>query len=172
MLDALKNTSGVNLYYQKLKLEYLRYRTYYDAALQAERRGDCGKADAMMTRALAVEGKTADRNLRLGHCYEMQGMHREALRAYTAALQHQPEDSRINLLLGRVNIELARYPAARDLLQRVAADQRGGAWHYLMAEVLTALGDEASAKRHYAQAAALAGSLDTAADSVLQLGVE
>jgi hypothetical protein len=79
MLSALKNTTGRNLYYQKLKLERLKYRTYFDAGLKAQRKGDCKLADTMMTRALAVEGKVANRNLRLGHCYALQGMHREAL---------------------------------------------------------------------------------------------
>jgi hypothetical protein len=72
MLSALKNTSGSNMYYQKLKLERLKYRTYFDAGLKAQAKGDCKLADTMMARALAVEGKAANRNLRLGHCYAMQ----------------------------------------------------------------------------------------------------
>jgi predicted Zn-dependent protease len=138
----------------------------------AQRKGDCKLADTMMTRALAVEGKVANRNLRLGHCYAMQGMHREALQAYARELQISPENSRINLLLGGVNIGLERFSVAYDQLQRVAAEEQGAAYHYLMAEVLAALNNRGVAQWHYSEAVALAGSLEAAADSVLQLTVE
>jgi predicted Zn-dependent protease len=172
MLSALKNTSGSNLYYQKLKLEHLKYRTYFDAGLKAQRKGDCKLADTMMALALAVEGKAANRNLRLGHCYALQGMYREALQAYARELQISPENSRINLLLGRVNIGLERFSVAHDQLQRVAAEEQGAAYHYLMAEVLAGLNNRGVAQWHYSEAVALAGSLEAAADSVLQLSVE
>jgi len=172
MLASLKNTSGTGVYYQKLKQEYRIYRTVFDAGLDAQRRGDCKMADRMMTRALAIEGKIADRNLRLGHCYAMQGMHREALQAYARALHISPQNSRINLLMGQVNIALQHFSIAHDQLQQVAADEQGAAYHYLMAEVLAALDNETAAERHFAEAVALAGSPEAAADSVLQLGAE
>ena len=172
MLSSLKSTSGTGVYYQKLNFEYLKYRTYLDAGLKAQRRGDCKRADSMMTRALAVEGKVANHNLNLGHCYEMQGKHREALQVYARELQINPENSRINLLMGRVNVGLERFSLAHDQLQRVAADEQGAAYHYLMAEVLAALNNKVVAERHYTEAVALAGSLEAAADSVLQLTVE
>jgi predicted Zn-dependent protease len=102
----------------------------------------------------------------------MQGMHREALQAYARELQINPENSRINLLMGRVNIGLERFSIAHDHLQRVAADDQGTAYHYLMAEVLAALNNKVVAEWHYTEAVALAGSLEAAADSVLQLAVE
>jgi len=172
MLSSLKNTSGTTVFYQKLKLEYRIYQTFIDAGLHAQRKGDCERADRMMTRALAIEGKVADSNLRLGHCYQVQGMYREALQAYARALQASPQNSRINLLMGQVYIALQRFSTAHDQLRQVAADQQGAAYHYLMAEVLTALDDEAAAGPHYAEAVALAGSLEAAADSVLQLGAD
>jgi tetratricopeptide (TPR) repeat protein len=172
MLNSLEKASGRGAYFQKLKLEYLKYRTYFDAALNAERRGDCKMADSMMTRALAVEGKTGNRNLRLGRCYAQQGMHREALQAYSRALQVSPQNSRIYLFMARVNIGLARFSLAYDQLQRVAAEEQGSAFHYLMAEVQTGLNNGLVAERHYAEAVAMAGSLEAAAASVLQLTVE
>ena len=49
---------------------------------------------------------------------------------------------------------------------------RSAAYHYLMAEVRAALNNKVVAEWHYAEAVALAGSLEAAADSVLQLTVE
>ena len=74
MLSSLENTSGTNVYYQKLKMENLKYQTYFDAGLKAQSRGDCEWADTIMSRALAVEGKQLNRSLHLRQCYEMQGM--------------------------------------------------------------------------------------------------
>jgi len=172
MLSALENTSGKSVYYQKLKLEQFKYRTYAHAGLKAQNSGDCKTAVRMMARALAIEGKVDNRNLRLGHCYAMQGMSREALQVYARELQIHPGNSRIYLLMARVNIGLKRFSTARDQLQRVAVNEQGTAYHYLMAQVLTALNSEAVAEMHYAEAVALAGSLEAAADSVLQLTVE
>jgi spermidine synthase len=73
MLSSLGNTSGTGVYYQKLKIEYLKYQTYFNAGIRARRRGDCERAASMMTRALAVEGKVGNHNLLLGQCYEKQG---------------------------------------------------------------------------------------------------
>jgi len=139
MLSSLKKTSGTGVYYQKLKLEYFLYRTYVDAGLLAQRRGNCKSADSMIARALAIEGKVANRNLRLGHCYAM---------------------------------GLERFSVAHDQLQQVGAEEQGAAYHYLMAEVRAALNNKVVAEWHYAEAVALAGSLEAAADSVLQLTVE
>jgi spermidine synthase len=172
MLSSLKNTSGSGVFYQKLKLEHFKYRTYVDAGLRAQRKGDCKLADTMMARALAIEGKVANRNLRLGQCYATQGMYREALQAYARELQINPQNSRINLLMGEVNIALRRFSLAHDQLQRVAAEDRGAAYHYLMAEVLAAQNDRVVAEWHYAEAVALAGSLEAAADRVLKLSAE
>jgi tetratricopeptide (TPR) repeat protein len=169
MLSSLEKASGSSVYFQKLKLEYLKYRTYFDAGLNARRRGDCMLADSMIARALAIEGKVANRNLHLGHCYAMQGMHREALQAYARGLQVSPQNSRIYLFMGRVNIGLERFSVARDQLKRVAAEEQGTAYHYLMAEVQAGLNNRVVAERHYAEAVALAGSLEAAADSVLRL---
>jgi predicted Zn-dependent protease len=171
-LSSLKNTSGSGVFYQKLKLEHFKYRTYVDAGLRAQRKGDCKLADTMMARALAIEGKVANRNLRLGQCYATQGMYREALQAYARELQINPQNSRINLLMGEVNIALRRFSLAHDQLQRVAAEDRGAAYHYLMAEVLAAQNDRVVAEWHYAEAVALAGSLEAAADRVLKLSAE
>jgi len=172
MLSSLKNASGTGVYYQKLNLEYFKYKTYADAGLKAQRRGDCQLADTMMDRALAIEGKVGNRNLRLGNCYAMQGMYREALQVYARELQISPQNSRIYLLMGRVNIELERFSVAHGQLQRVAAEQQGAAYHYLVAEVQAAQNNKVVAEWHYAEAVALAGSLEAAADSVLQLAVE
>ena len=172
MLSSLKNTSGTGIYYQKLKQEHFLYRTYVDAGLKAQRRGDCRLTDSMMARALAIEVRVANLNLRLGHCYAMQGMHREALQVYARELQISPQNSRINLHMARVNIGLKRFSVAHDQLQRVAAEEQGAAYHYLMAEVRAALNNKVVAEWHYAEAVALAGSLEAAADSVLQLTVE
>jgi hypothetical protein len=73
MLSSLENTSGTGVYYQKLKIEYLKYQTYFNAGIRARRRGDCERAASMMTRALAVEGKVGNHNLLLGQCYKEQG---------------------------------------------------------------------------------------------------
>jgi len=172
MVNSLKKTSGTGVYYRKLNMEYFKYRTYFDAGLKAQRKGNCKLADLMMARALAVEGKVANRYLRLGNCYAMQGMYREALQAYARELQVSPQNSRINLLMGQVNIELQHYSAAHDQLQRVAAEQQGAAYHYLMAQLLAAQNNKVVAEQHFAEAVALAGSLEAAADSVLQLRVQ
>jgi spermidine synthase len=172
MLSTLKTTNDTSVYYRKVKLEHFLYRTYVDAGLTAQRRGDCKMADSMMTRALAMEGKVANRNLLLGHCYAMQGMYREALHVYARELQVSPEKSRINLLMARVNIGLQRLSVAHDQLQQVAAEERDAAYHYLMAEVLAAQNSKVEAESHYAEAMAQAGSLEAAADSVQQLTVE
>jgi tetratricopeptide (TPR) repeat protein len=172
MLSALKNTTGNNPYYRKLETEYRIYRTYFDAGLRARRRGDCEHALKMMALALGIEGRAIDRNLQLGHCYAMQRMRREALASYAGALQANPENTRINMHLARINVELARYSTAADQLQRVAVGEQDAAYHYLMAEVLTALDNESVAQQHYQEAVALAGSLDAAAASVRQLEAE
>ena len=172
MLSSLENTSGTGVYYQKLKMEYLKYQTYFDAGLKAQRRGDCEWADSMMARALDVEGKIGNRNLRLGQCYEKQGKHREALQIYARELQLNPDNSRINLLIGRVDIGAGRFASADARLQRVELDEQGVAYHFMMAEVLEAQNDKAAAKQHYAEAVALSGSPEAAAQSVLQLTVE
>lgn len=172
MLSSLKNTSGTGVYYQKLKLVHFKYQTYVDEGLRAQSRGDCKLADSMMARALAVEGKVASRNLRLGNCYAMQEMHVEALQAYARELQINPQNLRVNLLMGRINIGLERYSIANDQLQSVAADKQDAAYHYLMAVALTALNDKVVAKQHYAEAVALAGSPQATEDSARQLTVE
>jgi predicted membrane-bound spermidine synthase len=172
MLSSLKNTSGTGAYYQKLKQEHSLYRTFVDVGLNAQRNGDCKMADRMMTRALAIEGKVANRKLLLGNCLAMQGMYHEALQVYARELQINPQNSRINLLMGRVYIELERFSIAHDQLQQVAADEQGVAYHYLVAEVQAALNNKVVAERHYAEAVALAGSLEAVADRVLQLTVE
>jgi predicted Zn-dependent protease len=74
--------------------------------------------------------------------------------------------------MGRVYIELERFSIAHDQLQQVAADEQGVAYHYLVAEVQAALNNKVVAERHYAEAVALAGSLEAVADRVLQLTVE
>jgi len=171
MLAALEKTSGTGAYYQKLKLELFKYQTYFSAGLKAQRRGDCEWADSMITSALNVVGKVSNHNLLLGQCLEQQGKHREALQAYAMELQRNPDNSRINLLIGRVNIAAQRFGSAYDRLQQVAANEQGAAYHYMMAEVLKAQNDRSTAERHYAEAVALAGSPEAAAESVAQLAV-
>ena len=172
MLNSLKKTSGTNVYYQKLKRENLKYQTYFEAGLKAQRRGDCEWADTITKRALAVVGKVVNSNLLLGQCYEKQGKHREALQAYARELRLNPHDSRINLLIGRVDIAAQRFASAYARLQRVDVNEQGAAYHFMMAEVLAAQNDKTAAKQHYAEAEALSGSPEAAAQSVLQLTVE
>jgi thioredoxin-like negative regulator of GroEL len=123
----------------------------------------------MIARALAIEGKVASPQLRRAHCYEMQGRYSEALQVYAVALARDPRNSRINLLLARVNIGMERFEAALAELQQVAPKAQGVAYHYLMGEVLEALEESAAAERHNATATALSGSRELAAASVLQL---
>jgi len=172
MLRSLEKTAGSNLYYKALNLEYRQYRKYYDAALNAERRGDCEWADSMMARALAIESKAANRNLRLASCYEMQNMHHEALKSYARELERNPGNSRINLLMGRVNIRLEHFETALAHLLKVAPEEQGIAYHYMMGTVLETLNDEITANKHYDKATIVAGSREAASKIVLQLTVE
>jgi len=173
MLHSLENTVGKKVFlYQALDHKYQQYRKYLDAAVDAKRRGDCEWADSMMARALAIEGKDRNHGLYLGHCYEMQDMRLEALDAYTRALELDPENSRINLLMGRVNIGLKRYEVAFARLQQVTPEEQGAAYHYMMAKVLEALNNATAAVQHNAEATTLSGSREAAAQSVLHLTVE
>jgi len=172
MLSSLEKTSGTNVYYQKLKRENLKYQTYFDAGLKAQLRGDCEWADTMMTKALDVVGKLGNRNLLLGQCYEKQGKHREALQAYARELQINPRNSQVNLLMGRVDIAASRFASAYERLQQVEVNEQGAAYHFMMASVLEAQNDDTMAEHHYAEAVALSGSAEAAAESVLQLTVE
>jgi predicted Zn-dependent protease len=153
-------------------LETHKNLNFFDAGITPQRRGDCEWADTITTRALAVEGKVGNSNLRLGECYEKQGKHREALQAYARELKINPHNSRINLLMGRMNIASGRYASAYAQLQQVAADEQGAAYHYMMAEVLEAQNDKTAARQHHAEAVALSGSPEAAAESVLQLTVK
>lgn len=125
----------------------------------------------MIARAMAIEGRAVSRNLRRAHCYMVLGMYDEALQAYASELQIDPQNSRINLFMGWANIGLKRFSAAREQLQLVAAEEQGAAYHYLMASVLAALDNKVVAQEHYAEAVALAGGPEAAADSVLRLTV-
>jgi cytochrome c-type biogenesis protein CcmH/NrfG len=107
--------------------------------------------------------------LRLGECYEKQGKHREALQAYARELQINPHNSRINLLMGRVDIAAQRFAAAYARLQQVGVNEQGVAYHYMMGKVLEALNETSAAERHYATATTLSGSRELAAVSVQEL---
>ena len=172
MLNALDKSSGKNLFYQKLKLANAKQRAYFNAAIKSRDRGDCEWADETMAKALAVEGKTGSSNLRLAQCYAMHDRYREALAAYAGELEIDPGNTRIHTLMARIHLDLERAPAAYDHLRQVAVAERGAAYHYLMAQTMTARNDEAGAERHYAEAVAMAGSLEAAADSVRQLTVQ
>ena len=54
-------------------------------------------------------------------------MHKDALQAYTSALELDPGNSRINLLVARVNIVPERFAAAFARLRRVPPDEQRGA---------------------------------------------
>ncbi|MDC1287347.1 tetratricopeptide repeat protein [Gammaproteobacteria bacterium] len=172
MLRSLRKTTGPNIYYQKLDSEHQQYRKFFDAGLNAYRRGDCEWADTMIARALALQGRLPSPQLRRAHCYEMQGMYPQALQAYNLALEQDSQNSRINLLLARVYISMDRLAAAHAELRQVAANEQGVAYHYMMGKVLKSTGEATAAERHYARATILSGSRELAPTRVDELTAE
>jgi len=169
MLRSLRKTTGPNIYYRKLDSEYQQYRKLFDAGLKAYRRGDCEWADTMITRALALHDRLPNPQLRRAHCYEMQEKYPQAQQAYSVALERDPRNSRIHLLLGRVNLSMGRFEAAHAELQQVAVIEQGGAYHYMMGKVMEALGEATEAEWHYARAGILSGSRELASAKVDEL---
>jgi tetratricopeptide (TPR) repeat protein len=124
----------------------------YNLAQVLKRADRTAEAIDELTRAIATEPR-AEAHYTLGVIYWQQGDLDRAVSALGAAIAAEPRYADAHYTLGTVLGAKREWTAAADALRR-AIELRPDLWsaHYTLGRILRSAGDEAAARRHFAEA--------------------
>jgi Flp pilus assembly protein TadD len=163
LVRAGRYRESVFYYTRAVELAPQLYEGWVDLGGVYEQLGDRGRAEEAYRRALALEGRDADVNLRLAWALYRNNKWSEAAIYAAEAAEIDPDLSRAHLLLGILSFQLQDYEAARGYFETEASIDAGdGGVYLLLGATYFYLGDSARARDYYQRYIELGGQPDAA----------